>query len=65
MTYRLKIVPNTEPNADGEWVDYSGSEKPHYDMVIREGWHVVQITREFDDRSGESMYETAMRMTYR
>jgi len=66
MKYQLKIVPDEEPNADGEWVDYAGSEKPTYDTVVRKGWHVVQITaiNPYEDRSGESMHMTLMRGVY-
>jgi hypothetical protein len=65
MTYKLKLVPDSDPNAPGEWVDYSGSEKPTYDTVVRAGWHVVQIISSHEDRSGESMHMTAMRNIHR
>ena len=46
----LKIVPDAEPNADGEWIDADvpiqfDDNRAIYDFVPREGWHVVQRRR--------------------
>jgi len=43
----LKIVPDAEPNADGEWIDADvpcqfDDAKKIYDFVPRPDWHVVQ-----------------------
>ena len=45
--WMLKIVPDAEPNAEGEWIDadvpcqFCGP-KAIYDFIPRPGWHVVQ-----------------------
>lgn len=42
----LKIVPDDDPNADGEWIDadvpcqFEG--KALYDFIPRPGYHIVQ-----------------------
>lgn len=64
MTYRLKIVPDDDPDASGEFVSYEGTEKPTFDTVLRKGWHVVKIEQHLEDRSGESMYVSSMRSIY-
>lgn len=41
----LKIVPDAEPNADGEWIDADVPvqfEEDVYSFIPRKGWHVVQ-----------------------
>ncbi len=52
MTSRIKIVPDTEPNAEGEWVevplDLSGRWKGMEALVapyIPAGHHVVAVER--------------------
>lgn len=45
--WMLKIVPDAEPNAEGEWVDADvpcqfDDDKKIYDFVPRPGYHVVQ-----------------------
>lgn len=47
--WMLKIVPDAEPNSDGEWIDADvpfqfWEEKQIYNFVPRPGWHVVQRT---------------------
>lgn len=37
MQYRLKIVPDAEPNADGRWIDVT---VPH--EAPRAGWNNVE-----------------------
>lgn len=47
-TYRrmLKIVPDAEPNADGEWIDadvpFQFKGRALYDFIPRSGYHIVQ-----------------------
>lgn len=45
--WMLKIVPDAEPNADGEWIDADvpcqfDDDRKIYDFVPRPGHHVVQ-----------------------
>jgi hypothetical protein len=53
---RIKLVPNDEPNAEGEWVELRGSVEVHTTLrwreleiflqtigVVPEGMHVVSI----------------------
>lgn len=46
--WRLKIVPNHEPNATGKWVSRQLREKPTYDTVLPDfpDHHIVQIQEE-------------------
>jgi len=45
MKYRLKMVPDAEPNADGEWVVVHLPERPTYETTLPNmpGFHVVQF----------------------
>lgn len=56
MQYRLKIVPDDQPNADGRWVsaDVPPSTKP-YDFEPKPGFHVVQAVRD-DPQDGGPMH---------
>lgn len=56
--YDLKVVPNAEPNADGEWM--TDVEVPAgvriYDFVPRKGHHVVQGSPSRDPQDGGPMH---------
>lgn len=52
-TYQLKIVPDSDCNADGVWMEWTAETKPTYDTVPQPGWHIVQIkeTRHYPEDS--------------
>lgn len=58
-TLDLKIVPDDQPNAPGEWVR---QEVPHgsdpYDHVPKPGYHVVRYQSPRSLRDGGPMYST-------
>lgn len=52
MRYKIKIVPNAEPNAEGEWIDAEADEctstlwrisAARFDSQVPAGFHVVYI----------------------
>jgi hypothetical protein len=56
MRYRIKIVPKTEPNSDGEWIEVEAEEMPKttkwietdrwFKPHVPDTYFLVQVERE-------------------
>ena len=56
MDYRAKIVPNDQPNADGEWIEIKDAPVVRrikdWDIlsnVIPPGYHIVSLLEDHND----------------
>ena len=55
--FALKLVPDAEPDADGEWIvaDLPADVDP-FALAPRDGYHVVAVGRPDDPRDGGPMH---------